>query len=127
MSVSYLKPVLHLFRTEVLKSNEGKAKLNREIKMRVLNYLNDKYTNLETDELLIMATFQYPRFKTTYMTTEKLVEVKVRAASETESLLVGNTAVGDFSLEENQSEREKEAATAPQISNEAQEEPWELL
>ncbi|KAK6323578.1 hypothetical protein J4Q44_G00059170 [Coregonus suidteri] len=82
------RKVLNIFEdpeTEVLKSNEGKAKLTREIKMRVLNYLNDKYTDPETDELLTMATFLDPRFNTTYMTTEKLV--KVRAASETEALL----------------------------------------
>ena len=79
MSVSYLKPVLHLFKTEVLKSNEGDAQLTRDIKMRVVDYLFDKYTNPETDEPLTMATFLDPRFKNTYMTTEKLVEVKVRA------------------------------------------------
>ncbi|CDQ62441.1 unnamed protein product [Oncorhynchus mykiss] len=80
--------------------------------MRVRDYLNDKYTDPKTDELLTIATFLDPRFKTTYITTEKLVEVKVRAASETEALLVGNTDVGDFSLEEDQSG--KEAGTAPQ-------------
>ena len=48
VSVSYLKPVLHLFKTEVLKSNEGEAKMTQEIKMRVLSYLNDKYTDPET-------------------------------------------------------------------------------
>jgi hypothetical protein len=37
---------------EVLKLNDGEVNLTREIKMRVLNYLNDKYTNPETDELL---------------------------------------------------------------------------
>ncbi|KAK6296584.1 hypothetical protein J4Q44_G00327260 [Coregonus suidteri] len=43
--------------------------------MRVLNYLNEKHTDPETDELLTMATFLDPRFKTTYMTNEKLVKV----------------------------------------------------
>lgn len=122
MGVSYLKLGLHFVKTEILKSNEGEAKLTREIKMMILNYLNDKYTDPETVELLTMATFLDPRFMTTYMITEKLVEVNVRAASETEALLVGNTTVGDFSLEEDQSE--KEAATAPQSVNKVQEEPF---
>ncbi|XP_034146796.1 zinc finger BED domain-containing protein 4-like [Esox lucius] len=114
VSVLYLKPVLHLFKTEVLKSNEGEAQLTRDIKMRVVDYLFDKYTNPETDELLTMATFLDPRFKNTYMTTEKLVEVKVRAASEAEALLVGNTAVeGDYR------ERDK----LPLLQNQ----PWKLL
>lgn len=49
ISVSYLKPILYLFKMEVLKSNEGEAKLTQEI-MNVLNYLNDKCANPETDE-----------------------------------------------------------------------------
>ncbi|KAJ8362100.1 hypothetical protein AAFF_G00396700 [Aldrovandia affinis] len=61
-----------------------------------------------------MATFLDPRFKTRYMSTEKLEDIKVRAASETEALLVENTALGESPLAEDHTDREKEAATAPQ-------------
>ncbi|KAJ8403671.1 hypothetical protein AAFF_G00349970 [Aldrovandia affinis] len=113
-SVSSLKPVIHLLNAEVLNPNEGDTELTQEIKVKVLDYLNDKYTDPATDELLSMATFLDPRFKTRYMSTEKLEDIKVRAASETEALLVENTALGESPLAEDHTDREKEAATAPQ-------------
>ncbi|KAI2658659.1 E3 SUMO-protein ligase ZBED1 [Labeo rohita] len=74
VSVSYVKPVLHLLNTNILKPEEDKAGLCEDIKKRVLDYLNEKYKDPATDELLTMATFLDPRFKTTYMSPEKLEE-----------------------------------------------------
>ncbi len=113
ISVSYLKPVIHLLNTEILSPKESDTELTKEIKTKALEYLNDKYTDPATDELLTMATFMDPIFKTMYMSTEKLEEIKVRAASETEALLVENSALVESSLAEDQPEREREAATAP--------------
>lgn len=114
VSVSYLKPVIHLLNTEILNPKEGDTELTQEIKTKVLDYLNSKYTDPTTDELLTMATFLDPRFKTMYLSPEKLEEIKVRAASETEALLEGNPALvlGESSLVEDQPEREEETATA---------------
>ncbi|KAJ8358392.1 hypothetical protein AAFF_G00010390 [Aldrovandia affinis] len=64
VTVSYLKPVIHLLNAEVLNPNEGDTELTQEIK--------------------------------------------------TEALLVENTALGESSLAEDHTDKEKEAATAPQ-------------
>lgn len=113
VSVSYLKPVIHLLNAEVLNPKESDTELTQEIKSKVLGYLNDKYIDPATDELLTMATFLDPRFKTMYMSTEKLEDIKVRAASETEALLVENTALVESSLAKDQPEREREADLLP--------------
>ncbi|KAJ8403945.1 hypothetical protein AAFF_G00342950 [Aldrovandia affinis] len=114
VSVSYLKPVIHLLNAEVLNPNKGDIEVTQEITVKVLDDLNDKFIDPATDELLSMATLLDPRFKTRYMSTEKLEDIKARAASETEALLVENTALGESSLAEDHTDREKEAATAPQ-------------
>ncbi|XP_062312171.1 E3 SUMO-protein ligase ZBED1-like [Osmerus eperlanus] len=114
VSVSYLKPVINLLNAEVLNLSKDDTELTKEIKIKVLDYLNNKYTDPATDELLSMATFLDPRFKTRYMSAEKLEDIKVRAASETEALLVENTALGKSSLAEDHTDREKEASTAHQ-------------
>ena len=82
VSVSYVKPVLHLLNSNILKPEEDKAGLSEAIKKRVLDYLNEKYKDPATDKLLIMD----PQFKATYMSPEKLEEVRSRAATETKAL-----------------------------------------
>ncbi|CAM4549683.1 unnamed protein product [Leuciscus chuanchicus] len=104
VSVSYVKPVLHLLNTNILKPEEDKAGLCEDIKKRVLDYLNEKYKDPATDELLNMATFLDPRFKTTYMSPEKLEEVRSRVATETKAL--EEKTATDASSTEDQSERE---------------------
>lgn len=66
-SVSYLKAVLHLFNTQVLKPQDDDTQLTTTIKEGILNYLNDKYDDQTTEELLDMASFVDPRFKTKYI------------------------------------------------------------
>ncbi|KAL1252179.1 hypothetical protein QQF64_019975 [Cirrhinus molitorella] len=109
VSVSYVKPVLHLLNSNILKPEEDKAGLCEDIKKRVLDYLNEKYKDPATDELLTMATFLDPRFKTTYMSPEKLEEVRSRVATETKAL--EEKTATDASSTEDQSERE--TSTAP--------------
>ncbi|XP_050960772.1 E3 SUMO-protein ligase ZBED1 [Labeo rohita] len=109
VSVSYVKPVLHLLNTNILKPEEDKAGLCEDIKKRVLDYLNEKYKDPATDELLTMATFLDPRFKTTYMSPEKLEEVRSRVATETKAL-EEKTATGASSTED---QSERETSTAP--------------
>lgn len=71
VSVSYLKPVLHLFRTEVLKHSADDTQLTKDIKTMVTDYLSEKYDDKITDELLEMASLVEPRFKTRYIRPEK--------------------------------------------------------
>uniref|UniRef100_A0A8C9YIK6 BED-type domain-containing protein n=1 Tax=Sander lucioperca TaxID=283035 RepID=A0A8C9YIK6_SANLU len=71
VSISYLKPVLHLLATSVLAEDAEDTDLTRSIKTKVLAYLNDKYSDLNTQELLDVASFMDPRFKTQYITNCK--------------------------------------------------------
>lgn len=70
VSVSYLKPVLHLFNEQVLKPQDDDTQLTKDIKVRILDYLNEKYADQSTQELLDMASLLDPRFKTTYIEAE---------------------------------------------------------
>lgn len=82
VSVSYLKPVLHLFRTELLKPTEDEAQLTKDLKTTVMAYLDEKYADQTTDDLLDVATLVDPRFKSQYIKPEKVEAIKMRAVSE---------------------------------------------
>lgn len=82
VSVSYLKPVLHLFRTEVLKPSDDDTQLTKDIKTMVMEYLNEKYDDQRTDDLLDMASLVDPRFKTQYIKPDKIEAIKMRVVSE---------------------------------------------
>lgn len=72
VSVSYVKPVLHLMKTSVLAEKEEDSDLTKSIKMNILNYMNSKYDDPTTQELLDMACFMDPRFKGSYITAKRL-------------------------------------------------------
>ncbi|XP_043084848.1 E3 SUMO-protein ligase ZBED1-like [Puntigrus tetrazona] len=86
VSVSYLKPVLHLFSEQVLKPQDDDTQLTKGIKKSILDYLNEKYAEQSTQELPDMASLLDPRFKTTYIQAERVDNMKVKAAAEMESL-----------------------------------------
>jgi len=86
VSVSYLKPVLHLFNEQVLKAQDDDTQLTKDIKVRILDYLNEKYADQSTQELLDMASLLDPRFKTTYIEAERVNYMKDKAAAEMENL-----------------------------------------
>lgn len=87
VSVSYLKPVLHIFNTSVLAPEEEDTDLTKAIKTEVLDYLNAKYSDPSTDSLLDMASLVDPRFKARYIRDDKVEEITTRAVTELESLL----------------------------------------
>ncbi len=91
-SVSYVKPVLHLFNTQVLKPQDDDTQLTINIKEGILKYLNDKYDDHTTEELLDMASLVDPHFKMTYIKEEKVEYMKNRAMSELENLVAEQTA-----------------------------------
>lgn len=82
VTVSYLKPMLHLFRTQILKPSDDETQLTKDIKMAVMAYLDEKYNDQVTNELLDIATLVDPRFKLQYTDAEKVDAVKLRAVSE---------------------------------------------
>ncbi|XP_072560454.1 E3 SUMO-protein ligase ZBED1-like isoform X1 [Paramormyrops kingsleyae] len=82
VSVSYLKPVLHLFNEEVLKPVADDSELTKTIKASVISYLNEKYDNAATDDLLSIASLVDPRLKKRYIKDDKLEAVKSRAVAQ---------------------------------------------
>nr|XP_024661555.1 zinc finger BED domain-containing protein 1-like [Maylandia zebra] len=82
VSVSYLKPMLHLFRTQILKPSEVETQLTKDLKMTVMTYLDEKYNDQITNELLDVATLLDPRFKVQYINAEHVDAIKMRAVYE---------------------------------------------
>lgn len=91
VSVSFLKPVLHLFNNEILSQKDGDTELTKAVKDGILKYLNEKYDDHATNNLLDMATLLDPRFKTAYIKEERVEFIKMRAAAELVDM-VGATA-----------------------------------
>lgn len=87
VSVSYVKPVLHLLKVNILSLNDEDTELTKTMKTTILAYLTDKYQDPTTDDLLDMASLVDPRFKTQYIDKEKIEGIQTRAVSELESLL----------------------------------------
>lgn len=76
VTVSYVKPVLHLFHSSILAIQEDDTALTQSIKISILDYLREKSSYLATNNLLDMALLVDPRFKTTYIAEEKVEEIK---------------------------------------------------
>lgn len=92
VSVSFLKPVLRLFNDEILTPKEDETELTKALKGGVLKYLNDKYDDPATNDLLDMATLVDPRFKTTYMRENRVELIKNRAVTQLLGMVEGETA-----------------------------------
>ncbi|KAL2077901.1 hypothetical protein ACEWY4_025586 [Coilia grayii] len=82
VSVSYIKPVLHLFKTSLLLPAEEDTDLTKTIKKNIMGYLDDKYSDPVQDELLDMSSLMDPRFRTSYIDPDKVEQVKQRAVTE---------------------------------------------
>lgn len=77
VNVSYIKPVLHLFRTSLLKPQEEDVALTVTIKKNIMSYLVQKSNDPENDELLNMASLMDPWLRSTYIDHDKLDIIKV--------------------------------------------------
>lgn len=82
VTVSYVKPVLHLFQSSLLARQENDTPLTQSIKASILDYLREKYSDPSTNDLLDMAGLVDPRFKITYCTETKVDAIKIRAITE---------------------------------------------
>ncbi len=58
VSVSCVKPVLHLMKTSVLAEKEEDSDLTKSIKMKILDYMNNKYDNPATQELVATSALK---------------------------------------------------------------------
>lgn len=91
VSVSYLKPVLHLLNNRVLSSAEDDTELTKHMKRTILQYLNEKYSDPATDDLLDMASLVDPRFKVSYIADDRKDYVKTKAVAGIQALLERQT------------------------------------
>ncbi|XP_052456561.1 E3 SUMO-protein ligase ZBED1-like [Carassius gibelio] len=80
VSISCVKPALHLLNTSVLAEDEADTELTKSLKTKILSYLNNKYEG--TQDLLNFTTFLDPRFRTQYICEEETQTLKERAISE---------------------------------------------
>ncbi|RXN30789.1 zinc finger BED domain-containing 1-like protein [Labeo rohita] len=87
VSVSYIKPVLHLFNNTVLAAADDDTELTKDMKRVLLEYLNEKYSDPKTVDLLDMASLVDPRFKDAYIADDHQEFIKTRAVAEILSLL----------------------------------------
>ncbi|KAL3976330.1 CD59 antigen [Sarotherodon galilaeus] len=87
VSVSYVKPVLHLLNNTVLPLADEDTELTKDMKSAILKYLNEKYSDPATDDLLDMASFVDPRFRSSYIADDRREFILTKAAAEIQSLL----------------------------------------
>lgn len=91
ISESYIKPVLHLFKTNLLQPEEEDTELTKTIKRNTMWYLDDKYSDPVKNKLLDMSSLMDARFRTTYIDPDKVEQVKKRAVTELMSLPAENS------------------------------------
>lgn len=80
------RPVLHIFSTSLVSLEDGDSELCKSIKTCIVDYLNSKYTDPATSDLLDIASLVDPRFRDKHIPSEKINAVKNQAVTETESL-----------------------------------------
>ncbi|XP_041841996.1 E3 SUMO-protein ligase ZBED1-like [Melanotaenia boesemani] len=78
VSISFVKPVLHLFSSSILNVSNDAADLTNTIKTKILTYLEEKYKDPVTQELLDMACALDPRFKLRYVSEDSIASIQDR-------------------------------------------------
>ncbi len=69
VTMSAILPVLHILRRHVLMEAENDTQLTKDIKVRILTYLDTKYSDNDVSELLNVSCFLDPRFTNEYIST----------------------------------------------------------
>ena len=101
VTVSTIKPVLHILKTKVLKVSDSDTNLTKK-KDKIWDYLQNKYDDADIDELLDVCVYLDPRFKSTHIEDDvSAALVKDRLAREGIEIIeeqtcqhaTGNTAV----------------------------------
>ena len=67
VTVSSVIPVLFNLTNKILKENQDDSTLTRNIKKYIIDYMEKKYADNKTKEILNIATFLDPRFKTDFV------------------------------------------------------------
>lgn len=67
--------MLHLFNTNNGAEEDTNTEMTKNVKRNIQAYLNQKYSDPDTDDLLDIASFLDPRFRTTYMEKENVEHI----------------------------------------------------
>nr|XP_023648652.1 uncharacterized protein LOC111834018 [Paramormyrops kingsleyae] len=111
VSVSFVKPfVLRLFNALILKVKDDDTDLSRAIKSKILEYLNEKYSDSDIQALLDMASTVDPRFKMRYTAEDNKTTIQSRLKAEMQTLAM---MVPPQETAQETSEEEAEAGCAP--------------
>lgn len=86
VSVSCVKPVLDLFRDEILKVSTDDTTLTKDLKEKIQQYMDDKYHDDNVNRLLDMAGLCDPRFKLQHTVTEQKENIKHLILEEMDNL-----------------------------------------
>lgn len=82
VSVSSIKPLLNHMQCDILVPKEEDTRLTKDIKKNVSTYMERKYEQQETSELLDVATFLDPRFKMKFVVDSDKDNIKDRIIRE---------------------------------------------
>jgi hypothetical protein len=107
VTLSYVRPVLHLLNTSLVAPEEEEMELCKSIKAHILEYLNSKYSERKTSDLLDIASLLDPRFRASYIAKEKLEGLKCTAVQEVEASLRDQGAAAEPQLDEPPAKKRK--------------------
>lgn len=82
VTVSAVKAVLHILKTEVLAVSTDDTTLTGDIKSRILDYIEAKYSDSRLSGLLDVASFLDPRFMKDYIDSTDIDVVRERLVEE---------------------------------------------
>lgn len=85
VTISSVKPVLHILHSRVLAEKEDDVTLTKTIKSEILAYLDDKFSDPPTVELLDTASFVDLRFKAAYTSADRVTTIQEKVKMEMKS------------------------------------------
>ncbi|XP_057689438.1 E3 SUMO-protein ligase ZBED1-like [Corythoichthys intestinalis] len=91
VTISSVKPVLHILRSRVLAKEEEDVALTKQLKSDILAYLEEKFSAPTTTELLDIACFVDPRFKNSYISADRVPAIQEKMKTEMESTAAATT------------------------------------
>ena len=94
VTVSTIKPVLGILKNDILSESIDDSELTSTCKVRVLEYVTAKYAKPEIAKLLDIATYLDPRFVTSYIDDESILDEQI--VGEAVLLESGNSIVGNL-------------------------------
>ena len=127
VTVSAIKPVLHILKTKVLKVSDSDTNLTKSIKRKVWDYLQNKYDEADIDGLLNVCTYLDPRFKSMYIDDDvdtALVKDCLARGVEIIEAQTGQSATGNTIVTTEASENTSSASTSSNPSKKCKLSTW---